>query len=142
MVKKSFLGTGWNFPPSFGKKGITAKMVSEEEDIHQSLMILLSTKPGERVHRPRYGCGIHKMVCENMNTSTLTLIEHTIEKAILLFEPRITLNNVKFDFGQEKEGKVLIRLEYTVRLTNTRSNMVYPFYFREGTNLSQSQDFG
>ncbi|TAJ12207.1 hypothetical protein DMA11_13735 [Marinilabiliaceae bacterium JC017] len=139
MVKKSFLGTGWNFPPSFRKDGITARMVSEEEDILQSLMILLATKPGERVHRPDYGCGIYGMVCENMNTSTLTLIEHTIEKAILLFEPRITLNNVKFDFGEERDGKLLILIEYTVRLTNTRSNMVYPFYFREGTNLKQHE---
>jgi len=74
-----------------------------------------------------------------LNTSVLTLMEHTIEKAILLFEPRITLNSVRFDFGEDDQGKLLILIEYTVRLTNTRSNMVYPFYFREGTNLKLNE---
>ena len=135
METKSFLGTGWAFPPTFTGSTNVAAMVNDEEDIHQSLRILLSTIPGERVHKPKFGCGIHKMVYEKMNSSTETLFKHTIEKAILLFEPRITLNEVKFDFSNEEEGKLLILLEYTVRLTNTRSNMVYPFYFKEGTNL-------
>ena len=129
------MGTGWAFPPSFSGDAYSTAMVEGEEDIRQSLMILLSTVPGERVHRPDYGCGIHKVVYEKMNSNTMSLFRHIIEKAVLLFEPRITLNDVKFDFSSEKEGRLLIQLEYTVRLTNTRSNMVYPFYFREGTNL-------
>ena len=132
---KSFLGTGWNFPPAFSNKGNVARMVDDEEDIHQSLIILLSTIPGERVHRPKYGCGIHKMVFEKMNSSTITLFKHTVEKAIILFETRIQLDNIEIDFSQEEKGKLLINIEYTIRLTNTRSNMVYPFYLREGTNL-------
>jgi phage baseplate assembly protein W len=133
--QKSFLGTGWNFPPSFSNKGGTAKMVDDEEDIHQSLMILLSTIPGERVHRPKFGCGIHKMVYEKINSSTVTLFKHTIEKSIILFETRIQVNNIEIDFSKEAEGTLYINIDYTIRLTNTRSNMVYPFYFREGTNL-------
>ncbi len=109
-------------------------MVSDEDDIRQSLYILLSTMPGERVHKPRFGCGIHKMVYEKMDLSTETYFKDTVEKAILLFEPRIALNDIRFDFNEEN-GELKIMLEYTVRLTNTRSNMVYPFYFKEGTNL-------
>jgi phage baseplate assembly protein W len=137
MQAKSFLGTGWSFPPSFTKQGNT-NMVSDDEDIMQSLLILLSTPPGERVHRPKYGCGIHKMVFEKMNSSTITLFKHTIEKAIVLYETRIHLNKIDIDFDNEEEGILLIRLDYTIRLTNTRSNMVYPFYLREGTNLKMN----
>ncbi len=132
---KSFLGTGWTFPPSFAGSSSVIDMASGEEDIRQSLFILLSTVPGERVHNPNFGCGIHKTVYEKMNSSTETLLRYTIEKAVLLFEPRITLNEVSFDFSNEENGELKIVLGYTVRLTNTRSNMVYPFYFREGTNL-------
>jgi uncharacterized protein len=138
METKSFLGTGWAFPPTFSGKADFTAMAEDEADIWQSLMILLSTVPGERVHRPEYGCGIHKMVYEKMNSNTMTLFKHMIEKAVLLFEPRITLNDVKFDFNNEKEGKLLIELDYMVRLTNSRSNMVYPFYFREGTNVKMN----
>ena len=73
MDTKSFLGTGWAFPPTFSSRANVAAMVSDEEDIHQSLRILLSTIPGERVHKPRFGCGIHKMVYEKMDSSTETL---------------------------------------------------------------------
>ncbi|MCT4639737.1 MAG: GPW/gp25 family protein [Bacteroidales bacterium] len=135
MRDKSFLGTGWAFPPSFKKEGEQTAMVSNEEDIKQSLIILLSTKPGERVHRPEYGCGIHKMVFEVVNTTTLTIMEDLISKAILMYEPRITLNAVSFDHSREYEGELAVLIDYTVRLTNTRSNMVFPFYFKEGTNL-------
>jgi len=136
MGTKSFLGTGWSFPPTFSGKGDFTELVEGEQDIEQSLRILLSTVPGERVHRPEYGCGIYKMVYEKMDSNTMTLFKHIIEKAVLLFEPRITLNDVMFNFDKEKEGTLLIELVYTVRLTNSRSNMVYPFYFREGTNLN------
>ncbi len=135
MKERSFLGTGWAFPPSFKKDGEQTAMVSNEEDIRQSIMILLTTKPGERIHRPEYGCGIHTMVFEIINTTTLTIIEDLISKAILMYEPRITLNSVSFDHSEEYEGILTVLLDYTVRLTNTRSNMVFPFYFKEGTNL-------
>ena len=135
METKSFLGTGWCFPPNFSNTDGKTEMVSDSEDIKQSLMILLSTVPGERVHRPQYGCGIHKIVFEKMNSSTMTLIKHMIEKAIILFEPRIQLNDIQFNFENEREGTLFIEIDYTIRLTNTRSNMVYPFYLREGTNV-------
>lgn len=135
MKPKSFLGTGWSFPPSFSNHGTHTQMVSDEEDIRQSLHILLSTVPGERVHRPTFGCGIHKLVHEKMNSSTTTLFQHIIEKAIILFEPRIQVTQIHFNTDNEEEGILLITIDYTIRLTNTRSNMVYPFYFREGTNL-------
>ncbi len=57
--RKSFLGTGWAFPVTFDKKPECAvRMVSEVEDIEQSLTLLLSTRPGERVMRPDYGCNL------------------------------------------------------------------------------------
>jgi phage baseplate assembly protein W len=70
----SFLGTGWNFPPEFSKRG-NVIMVSAEEDIRQSLFILLSTSPGERVMQPNFGCGLKNQVYENINESTVTILK-------------------------------------------------------------------
>lgn len=132
---KTFLGNGWNFPPALDQDGIPTRMVTQEENIRQSLWTLLSTSPGERVHRYDYGCPIRKYAFEIMDVSTQTLLRDEIERSVILFEPRVDLNRVDFDVD-EKEGILQIKLDYTIRQTNRRTNMVYPFYLNEGTDLT------
>ncbi len=132
----SFLGRGWGFPPQFNPVNRGVEMVAEEEDIQESLRILFSTAPGERVMHPSYGCGLKRMVFEQINETARTEIKDLIERAILFFEPRITLERVELDDTQIFEGRLLILLDYTIRTINIRSNMVYPFYFQEGTLLT------
>jgi phage baseplate assembly protein W len=134
-IDKSFLGTGWAFPPEFNKKANNVKLVSEEEDIRESLHILLFTSPGERIMQPSYGCGLRSMTFESISESTITELKDIVERGILFFEPRVTLNAVRIDTGRVYDGMLEIVLDYTVRSTNSRSNMVYPFYFKEGTNI-------
>lgn len=156
QIEKSFLGKGWGFPPEFDTFTKEVKMVSEEEDIQESLRILLLTSPGERTMEPSYGCGLRSKVFENISEGTLTEIKDLIERAILFFEPRITLNRIDVSYGPENgaaigspvngtdgrevrlEGLIHLLIDYTVRATNTRSNMVYPFYLLEGTDLRPS----
>jgi uncharacterized protein len=134
----SFLGSGWGFPPTFAEADRRVAMVSRDQDIQQSLTILLSTSPGERLLHPSFGCYIKKMVFETINEGTITKITDAIERAILFFEPRITLNDVIINTDDDPQnpkniynGVMAIELRYTIRETNTRSNMVYPFYFLE-----------
>lgn len=131
----SFLGKGWSFPPEFRKNVQPTCLVEEEEDIRQSLAILMQTHPGERVHRYDYGCGIRRFVHEKMTLTAQTKMQDVISRAVLLFEPRISLNEVQLGLEQMADGILMIELDYTVRSTNTRSNMVFPFYLREGTDL-------
>lgn len=136
MEKNSYLGKAWAYPPRLDAENKMTVMVEKEENIRQSLWTLLSTSPGERVHHYDYGCPIRKYIFENMDTTTQTLIKEEIEKSIILFEPRISLIAVTLDLD-DKEGIMRINLDYTVRQTNRRSNMVYPFYLNEGTDLKQ-----
>ena len=131
---KSFLGTGWTFPPRF-TKGKGVDMISREEDIRQSLHILLSTTPGERIFRFDYGCNIRRWVFEEMTLSNETLIIDCIEEAILYYEPRIDVEHISLDTSEIQEGLLRINIDYRVRETNSRSNIVYPYYFIEGTNV-------
>lgn len=134
-MEKSFLGKGWSFPPEF-RKGVEPVMIAvEEEDIRQSLEILMQTAPGERVHRYDFGCGIRRFVHEKMTLTTQTQMQDVITRAVLMFEPRVTLNEVNFDMEQMNDGVIMIELDYTVRRTNSRSNMVFPFYLNEGTEV-------
>ena len=135
MSEKDFLGKGWSFPPSFQQGGAGVTMVKEEEDIKQSLQIILSTTPGERVMRPDFGCNMQDMVFEPINTSIITFMRDRIEKAILYFEPRIDLIRVEINTASVFEGVVLIEIDYSIRTTNSRQNFVYPFYINEGTDI-------
>jgi uncharacterized protein len=130
-ITQSFLGTGWAFPPTFTKQPCRVQMVSDEEDIEQSLKILLSTRHGERVMQPEYGCNLDVLLFEPINTSLITFVKDLIEKAILYHEPRITLQKIDIRTEQVLEGLLLIELEYVIRTTNSRYNMVYPFYLNE-----------
>jgi len=134
-IDKAFLGVGWSFPPEFHKHGdlMGVRMVSEEDDIRESLMILLSTRPGERVMQPGYGCALHALVFETLSESAITEIRDVIERAVLFYEPRITVESIDVDTQQIYDGQLLVELNYIVRRTNNRSNIVYPFYFIEGS---------
>lgn len=134
---KAFLGTGWGFPPEFHRhaSALGVKTVEAEADIDESLRILLSTRPGERVMQPGYGCGLHSRVFDSITESAVTQIKDLIERAVLFYEPRITLDQIDIDTVDALDGVLKIRLNYTVRQTNSRSNIVYPFYYREASRV-------
>ena len=134
---KSFLGTGWSFPPAFDVTRRSVVLAGEEEDIGQSLHILLGTVPGERVMHPTFGCGVRRMVFEHVTESTLTELKDIVRNAVMFFEPRIVLDGVVVNTDELFEyGKLLLRLDYTVRSTNTRTNLVYPLYLLEARNAA------
>ena len=131
---QQFLGRGWGFPVTFGNQGRAVTLAKAEEDIRQSLDILLSTHVGERVLNPTFGWKRDSLMFEPLSTSFAAYLAREIETAILFFETRITLNSVNFESEPNREGLVLIRVDYTVKTTNTRTNLVYPFYLTQATN--------
>ena len=132
----TFLGRGWSFPPTFLNGRAEVVMLEEEADIVSSLEILLSTRPGERVMLPDYGCNLEELLFENLDTTLKALLADKIETAILYFEPRIDLESVSLETGRELEGVVLIEVTYRVRTTNSRFNFVFPYYKQEGTDIN------
>ena len=133
MKDKSFLGTGWGFPPTFSNQKGTVQTVSDEEDIYQSLHILLSTQLKERVMRSDFGCDLSAMLYENITITLLTKIKGIIQNAILHYEPRIDLLEVEFHTGDSNNGVIKIEIIYKIRATNSRKNFVFPYYLGEGT---------
>ncbi len=130
MEDADFLGRGWKFPVSV-KDGKIAS--SEGEDsIRESIMIILGTAKGERVMRPDFGCGINELVFAPNNTSTATLIDFYIREALLKWEPRIEVLNVITTPDKDEGNKFILNIEYMVKTTNTKSNLVYPFYLERG----------
>ena len=135
MENQSFLGRGWSFPPEFNNESRAVKMLKDEEDIRSSLQILLSTRPGERIMVPGYGCNLDELLFSPLNLTIKTYVVDLIRTAILYYEPRIDVNKIEIDPTDEFHGVLLIQIEYTIRATNSRMNMVYPFYIEEGNEL-------
>ena len=130
----SFLGTGWSFPPTFDFDTGQVEMVSDLDDIRESLDILLSTSLGERVMQPDYGCNLDDYMFESLNNSLIGLIKHHVENAILFYEPRIIAEKVDVtaaDSADLIEGKFTITVEYTIPETNSRYNYVFDYYLNE-----------
>jgi len=128
---KDFLGTGWKYPV---KVDIDKKiaMSEYEEDIEEAIRIILGTAKGERVMRPDFGCGIHEMVFEPINTATVNLIKNRVRDGPIQREPRIEVIKVEVSTGESAQGKLLVSIDYRVRVTNNQFNLVYPFYVKEG----------
>ena len=131
--ERSFLGTGWAFPPGFTPGGGDVEMVSDAEDVEQSLRILLSTRPGERVMQELFGCDLHSMLFEEVDQSLVNRVSRLVEEAILHHEPRISLDRIDVTRWGKNAGEnaLFISLHYTIRGTNSRYNMVFPFYLEE-----------
>ena len=128
----SFLGSGWSFPPSFAHSGREVQMAFGREDIEQSLAILFSTQRNERLMQEDFGCDLNQFLFAEISHGLIGQIRHLIEDAVLRHEPRIILNAVEVTNSAAETGLLLIQLDYTIRTTNSRFNMVYPFYINEG----------
>lgn len=126
---KDFLGRGWGFPPSFNKEEGGVHMVSDEEDIRESLLILLHTQIGERFLQPEFGIDSRSWMFSPISESRIRI---QLEDAICEYEPRIQLDAVHVE-GDNSDGYINISIDYIIKASNSRHNLVYPFYLNEGT---------
>jgi hypothetical protein len=134
VLDTSFLGRGWSFPVSFSKTGF-ARMSEHEDDIEESLRILLMTYPGERLMQPEYGSRLRDFCFESFSLRTETLIKAEIRRAVLMNEPRVEIDDISV-VQTERIGVLQINVAYVVCSTNNRRNLVFPFYLNEATDAN------
>lgn len=132
-MANSFLGRGWGFPPAFSGGGCEVEMVQDEEDILQSLKLLMSTRLGERTLLTDFGSELSHYLFDEVDQALVNKLTDTIGDAILHYEPRITLEKIDVSPGDAEEGVLLISLFYVIKAINSRFNMVYPFYIKESS---------
>ncbi len=128
----NFLGVGWAFPVESVAAEERFALAEQEESIRQSIRIILTTAKGERVMRPDFGCGIYELVFEPNNAATRGMAEYYVTEALRLWEPRIEMLEVTVTAGGEQGEMLMISIDYRVRSTDNRFNLVYPFYLDRG----------
>lgn len=130
-----FLGTGWAFPPMFDHDRMqpTVVMSSDDANIKQCLWVLFSTSLGERIMAATYGTGLRLKIFDALTETLVNDIRSLILKAILDWEPRVEVTRVEVKPVDVTGGEVAISVDYIIRQTNARSNLVFPFYLNEAT---------
>ncbi len=136
MSEQGFLGTGWQFPPRFNAGNGQVFMSHGEQDIQDSLKVLLGTTEGERFMLPSYGLNLQDQLFESFNVTARNLLKDKIKRTLLVYEPRINILAVELDESAIFEGKLFIQIDYIVRASNSRFNLVYPYYLHDGTEVS------
>ena len=130
-MPRDFLGLGFKFPLQVDARGAIAT-ARHEDRVAESIAFILGTAQGERVMRPDFGCGIHRLVFEPNNDLTQGRVAHAVRSALVDLEPRIDVLDVRAESAQTEPNLLLIRVDYRLRATNTFHNLVYPFFIREG----------
>ncbi len=133
-MAEEFLGFGWKFPIGMDKEGGMA-LSHYEDNIKESIRIIVGTAKGERQMRPDFGCDLNTLVFAENTLSTAGRAAYYVEQALLLCEPRIELLRVEAKPDPEEENRLAINIEYRLIATNTIFNLVYPFYLTEGVGL-------
>lgn len=131
-MSKDFLGRGWTFPVAADAAG-RVLMSEYEEDVRESIHIILMTAKGERAMRPDFGSGLYDFVFASMSATVMGSIQAAVKDALVQWEPRAQVLSVNVAAEQGEVGKLNIDIEYRVRATNNRFNLVFPFYLREST---------
>lgn len=129
-MEKDFLGVGLSFPLRVEHGKIA--WAKYEDSIRESIILILSTVNGERVMKPDFGCRLHELIFSVNDTSTASLAIFHVEEALKKWEPRIELIKVDANADNKDMERLLISIEYRIISTNTRHNLVYPFYLGRG----------
>ena len=122
-----FIGRGWSFPPELNSRG-GISLVSDEEKVAQSIVIILNTPIGQRVMRPTFGSRLHELIFAPANPETFGLAEMYVQDALNFWEPRIQLLDVNASTDEARPGILLIRISYLIKATHDERSLVYPFY--------------
>jgi phage baseplate assembly protein W len=129
-MAEEFLGSGWAFPVRLDERGQVAA-VALEDAVRQAIWLVLSTAPGERAMRPTFGAGLADLVFAPNSPATQGLVSSAVRDALVEWEPRIDVLDVAATPDPEQPARLLIEVDYAVRATNSRFNLVYPFYLQQ-----------
>lgn len=138
-MRNPIVGRGWHFPPMLDERG-TVALTSDEDEIEQSIRIILSTVPGQRVMRPEFGCRIHELVFAPNNAATAGLVRRYVAEALGRWEPRINLKRVDVEPDAREAACLLISIEYQIASLHSNRSLVYPFYLIPGETEARGEE--
>ncbi|MDC9621309.1 GPW/gp25 family protein [Xenorhabdus sp. XENO-7] len=131
QILTQLYGRGWAFPPAFSlEKGV--KMAEGAEDVRQSLHILFSTEPGERLMREHYGCGLNDFMFDNIRNELLADIESRIHDSVLRYESRADITDIQVRQAPNTKSTLQVKIIYRLRGSDIYQHMQGTLTLNEG----------
>ena len=130
-MDQDIIGRGWAFPPKIDPQGGLA-LTSERSELEQSIQIILTTSPGQRVMRPTFGCRLQELVFAPNNSHTAAQARRYVEEALGMWEPRIRVDRVSVRPDPDDTSRLLVEITYEVKATHDQRSLVFPFYLIPG----------
>ncbi|MGH2533458.1 MAG: GPW/gp25 family protein [Thermomicrobiales bacterium] len=127
-IEQDIIGQGWAFPVRPDVRGRLAMTTTTTETIERAIRLILQTVKGERVMRPEFGSDLHLLTFASNDATTVGQADYYVRQALARWEPRVTVEKVSVSWSGMQRGLMLIEIEYLVKATNDRRNLVYPFY--------------
>jgi len=125
-----FLGKGLSFPMRFAQRTGEVQGSGQHEHIHESILQIIGTRPGERFMNPEFGSRLNDLVFEQNDQVLKGLLRHYIIEAINRWEKRVRVTDVSFgDTSQHTDQNILlVNISYRVIRSQVIGNLVYPFH--------------
>ncbi|MBV8042100.1 GPW/gp25 family protein [Pluralibacter sp.] len=127
-------GRGWAFPPEFPTAGV--KMAEGADDVSQSLWILFSTLPGERIMREEFGCDLNQFMFLSINDALMSDIEAQIRDSVLRYEPRAHINSLAFDTSAMSGGHLGVQVSYRLRGSDLQQQLTGQLDMADGRGIT------
>lgn len=112
----SLFGSGMSFPPRVDADGRFVWSAGED-NIRESIAVILKTEPGERVGLPEFGAGLGRFLFEPNNAATHARLSERIADALARWERRIAVEAV--EVGADPAEPEAGRADITYRLVAT-----------------------
>jgi hypothetical protein len=122
-----FVGAGWAFPLGVDARGGIA-LARRDQELEQAIRLILATYPGERPMRPEFGSRLRDYVFRSATVDTAAELANEVQNALIRWEPRVNVESVNVTVDEDDRSRLYIDLNYSVKGTNDRRNLVFPFY--------------
>ena len=126
-MAEEFVGAGLAFPMRTDPTGAIA-LVTHEQELRESIRLILGTARGERPMRPEFGCGIHDLLFHPANEETAGRAAYEVQVALERWEPRIDIEDITVTYEASNQAVMYIHIDYKVSGSNDPRNLVFPFY--------------
>ncbi|HET7523186.1 MAG TPA: GPW/gp25 family protein [Acidimicrobiales bacterium] len=126
-MAEDYIGKGWRYPLGTDASGSIA-LNSNDQELEQAIRLILTTAPGERPMRPRFGCGIHDFVFAPADANTAGRLSVEVKRALTFWEPRIEVKSVEVSVDQYARNTLYINILYEKKGSYDPRNLVFPFY--------------
>lgn len=139
MAQNSILGTGMKFPPCVDRATGRFAVSSDQENVRDSIYLLLMTARGERLTAPGFGSNLAAYAFQTVDLTTVSMLERDIRRVLLDNEPRVADVAVEVQRSPNDFACLQVTIRYLLIDSQQPQNLVFPFYIADAGGVGNGK---